>query len=185
MKNFLSSQYAAICSSVAITLFSSGLAHADRETLGDAYLFADVGFNRFDVATLDESSAGASLGIGYEVNETLAIELAYNDFGEVDVRSNNSVQGQYELTSVSLAILAGGTVGVNKYAYGIFGVDQFEDDVSPGSLESDLDEVPSDSEIFFGIGLDLSTDAAVPARITITSHAKQDLLRLTAGFRFF
>lgn len=185
MKNLISNKHKAILGTVAATLLSSNVVHADSDVLGDAYLFAEVGFNRFDVSQLDESSGGFSVGLGYTFNESLGVELSYNDFGEVDVRQNNTVLGEYQATSVSLALLAGGNAGINKYAYGIFGVEYFEDDFTPDSLEADLDDLPSETEVFFGVGLNLSTDAAVPARLTLTSHAQQDLLRLTAGFKFF
>jgi len=127
---------------------------------------------------IDDSSAAFSLFGGYHLNEVLAIDVAYIDFGEAE-KSGTKV----EATAFSLGILGKGPVRTDLTLFGKVGLASWDIDVSPGSL-SDYG-----TDVYFGIGADYDISGNSAVRFGLDRYAlngdfDEDITVFSIGFIF-
>ncbi|WP_286240447.1 outer membrane beta-barrel protein [Neptuniibacter halophilus] len=92
-----------LASSAGLALAVSSLAQADGY-----YVFGDYGRSDFDTGVsaaginTDDTDSAFSLGVGFQYNEYLAVELGYLDLGEASFSTNAPVSGTVGGSSVTL-----------------------------------------------------------------------------------
>ena len=130
----------------------------------------------------DDSSAAFSLFGGYHLNEVLAIDVAYTDFGEAE---KNSIKT--EATAFSLGILGKVPVRTDLTFFGKVGLASWDADVSSGSL-SDSD---SGTDVYFGIGADYDIGGTSAVRFGVdrytlngSDNSDEDITSFSIGFIF-
>lgn len=166
--------------------FAPIAAHADETSV---YAFFDAGFSRYDRDLADESAAGIAIGVGYRLTEVMDLELAYNDYGPVDLRSNETVQGELEAQSLSLSVnIASTDITSTVSIHGVFGFEytNFETEFfSVGTLGTGRQD-EHDTLSLFGVGMTIEGGgSATRARLRLTSNADGDILRLALGVQLF
>lgn len=173
-----------------VALLSVGLAsHANA----DAYIFGNIGMSKFDVGSapagfsVDDQDVATEIGIGYELNDTLALEVGYASLGETSVSTVGTQSGTVYGSTVSvngkIAVDSKGfTFGVrgnaplndNLKMYGRLGLYNWTTDVSisgtttingttyTGSASGEADD---GTDFYFGAGAeyDLSDKFAITA----------------------
>lgn len=130
----------------------------------------------------DDSSAAFSLFGGYHLNEVLAIDLAYSDFGEAEKSGDKT-----EATAFSLGILGKVPVRTGLIFFGKLGLASWDADVSTGSL-SDSD---SGTDVYFGIGVDYDISGTSAVRFGLdrytlsgSDNSDEDITSFSIGIIF-
>ena len=127
---------------------------------------------------VDDSSAAFSLFGGYHLNEVLAIDVAYTNFGEAEKGGIKA-----EATAISLGILGKVPVKTDLTLFGKVGLAAWDIDVSPGSFSD------SGTDVYFGIGADYDISGTSAIRFGLDLYAlngdvDEDITSFSIGFIF-
>lgn len=123
----------------------------------------------------DDSSAAFGLFGGYHLNEVLAIEAAYNDFGEAE---KGGVK--VEASALSLGMVGKLPVRTDFTLFGKVGLAAWDIDVSPGTFSD------SGTDVYFGIGADYDIGGTSAVRFGIDTYAMddEDITSFSIGFMY-
>jgi len=143
-------------------------------------------------ASLDDKDTFFSLVGGYKVNENVAVELAYNDFGGWSVSGNGAT---FVIDATSFSLSAVGNIPINNdfNLLGRLGMEKWDGDATlsgAGSLNSSEGEDGTD--LYFGIGGAYKINEKVAIRLEYQLHEFDvgggdidvDVLTLGASFVF-
>jgi len=114
---------------------------ASRNMASSVYFGAHLGSASYDEA--DDSSAAFGVFGGYQLNEVLAVEVAYNDFGKAEDSGIDE-----EASAASLAMVATLPFKTESTFFAKVGLSAWDIDISPGSASD------SGTDVYFGIGAD-------------------------------
>ena len=106
----------------------------------------------------DDSSAAFGLFGGFHINEVLAIEAAYNDFGKAE-KGN----AEAEASAISLGMVGKLPIKTDFTLFGRVGLAAWDIDVSNGSLK----DSDSGTDVYFGIGADYNIGGTAAVRFGI------------------
>lgn len=126
----------------------------------------------------DDSSAAFGLFGGFHLNEVLAVEAAYNDFGEAKKGGTKA-----EASAFSLGMVGKLPIKTDLTLFGKVGLSAWDIDISPGSSSD------SGTDVYFGIGADydISGTAAVrfgADRYSMNGDIDEDITSFSIGFIF-
>lgn len=137
---------------IAIVVFLSAFVAAPA-IAGDAYLGVNVGQNKIDVSTVNESTAFGVFG-GYAFNENIAAEVGYTNMGSAERTFSAN-----KLTGSVMSIAAVGSLPLSK-AFTLF--------AKLGYAQSQI-EVPGISEtksdLIYGVGAQFNASKTVGIRL--------------------
>jgi|JI102314A1RNA_FD_contig_21_4800575_length_1023_multi_6_in_0_out_0_1 outer membrane protein W len=169
-------------------LAATGPAHQDT-------LYAGVGLGLSQVHpqengsgwhTIDESSTGFNLYVGYAFNPSWFAELTYADLGEATVGSRNNDIGGTEAISYQIPSLTAGyyfwqpreTVFIYLRA-GIAGI------INKNTGDVELYEQNTSTQFVLGLGSEWRFTKTLFTRLEITSYdVDAQMLSLSIGYRF-
>jgi hypothetical protein len=107
----------------------------------------------------DDSSAAFGLFGGYHLNEVLAVEAAYNNFGKAEKSGTKE-----EASAFSLGMLGKLPIKTELTLFGRVGLSAWNNDISPGSVSD------SGTDVFFGIGADYAIGGSSAVRFGIDRY---------------
>lgn len=127
---------------------------------------------------VDDSSAAFGVFGGYHLNEIIAVEAAYNDFGTAEGSSSDA-----EVTAFSLGMLVKVPAKTDLTFFGKVGLSMWDIEASPGSFSD------SGNDVYFGVGAgyDISGPAAVRFGIdayTIEGDVDEDITVFSIGLTY-
>lgn len=108
----------------------------------------------------DDSSAAFGLFGGYHLNEVLAVEAAYNDFGKAEKGSAKA-----EASAFSLGMVGKLPIKTDLTLFGKVGLSNWNIDFSPASSSD------SGTDVFFGIGADYDISGSSAVRFGVDRYA--------------
>lgn len=126
----------------------------------------------------DDSSAAFGLFGGYHLNEVLAVEAAYNDFGKAGKTSTKE-----EASAFSLGMLGKLPIKTDLTLFGKVGLSAWNNDISPSSSDSGTD-------VYFGIGADYDIGGRSAVRFGIDRYKMggdtidENITSFSIGFMF-
>jgi hypothetical protein len=126
----------------------------------------------------DDSSAAFGLFGGYHLNEVLAVEAAYNDFGEAEKSGSKA-----EATAFSLGMVGKLPIKTDLTLFGKVGLSAWDIDISPGSSSD------SGTDVYFGIGADYDISGTAAVRFGVDMYSlngdvDEDITAFSIGFIF-
>ena len=126
----------------------------------------------------DDSSAAFGLFGGYHLNEVLAIEAAYNDFGTAE---KGGVKA--EASALSLGMTGKLPIKTDLTLFGRVGLSAWDIDASVGSLK----DSDSGTDVYFGIGADYDIGGTSAVRFSIDRYKMsgdidEDVTSFAIGF---
>ena len=127
---------------------------------------------------VDDSSAAFGLFGGYHLNEVLAVEAAYNDFGKAGKSS-----GEAEASALSLGMVGKLPIKTDLTLFGKVGLSAWDIDISPASSSD------SGTDVYFGIGADYDIGGTSAVRFSIDKYKMsgdldEDITSFAIGFIF-
>lgn len=125
---------------------------------------------------VDDNSAAFGLFGGFHLNEVLAVEAAYNDFGEAE---KGGVKA--EASAFSLGLMGKLPLKTDLTLFGRVGLAAWDIDLSPGS--------DSGTDVYFGIGADYDISGTAAVRFGIDAYSlngdiDEDITAFAIGFIF-
>ena len=128
-----------------------------------------------DFAGLDDTDTTFGIAAGYRINENFAVELGYQDFGEVSV-SAGGASAKVETSAIQLSVIGGVPVSENAGVYAELGFDSWDADLSYTNVPGFGTGSESDdgTDIFYGIGAYLSLSEAVNLKFEYQLHELDD-----------
>lgn len=136
------------------------------------YLLGDIGGAKND----DDNGFTFSVGGGYQFNEHVELEAAYNDYGE---------RGVIDVTSFSAALNLGAPISETTRIYGVLGAERLEAD---GSFDTGFGSVSFDdssTEFMYGIGATFQVDENLAVRMRLVGHDSSDIITATIGLGYY
>ena len=127
----------------------------------------------------DDSSAAFGLFGGFHLNEVLAIEADYNDFGKAE---KGGVEA--EASAISLGMVGKLPIRTDFTLFGKVGLAAWDVDVSPGSLSD------SGTDVYFGFGADYEINGTSAVRFGIDQYTlsgddvDEDITSFSIGFMY-
>ncbi|MBX2867591.1 MAG: outer membrane beta-barrel protein [Acidiferrobacterales bacterium] len=132
------------------------------------YIGAGVSQAFIDERGFDEDDTGSKLFGGYQLNDYLAIEGAYYDFGDINDGSSST-----EIDGLSAAIVGKLPVSNHIALFGKVGGHEWDADVTgaaSGQISSD-----SDSDAFYGLGVEYNISQSISLRAEVERYEVEDL----------
>ena len=129
---------------------------------------------------IDDSSAAFGLFGGYHLNEVLAIEAAYNDFGKAEKSGFKE-----EATAFSLGMVGKLPIKTDFTLFGKVGLVAWDADVSIGVLK----DSDSGTDVYFGFGADYEISGSSAVRFGIDQYTMggdfdEDITSFEIGFLY-
>ena len=127
----------------------------------------------------DDSSAAFGLFGGFHLNEVLAVEAAYNDFGEAE---KSGVKA--EASAFSVGMVGKLPVKTDLTFFGTVGLSAWNIDISPGSTSD------SSTDVYFGIGADYDIGGTSAVRFSVNKYKMggdkidEDVTAFAIGFMY-
>lgn len=155
------------------------LAYASIATANEGAFYGSVGLSRaeYDLGSgFDESDTGLFVvNLGYKVNRYFAVELGYQDFGDISVSGNGSADVEADAFQ---AAIVGRLPFSNQFsAFAELGVDFWDGEVSfqnvPGFGSGNASDDGSD--IYYGVGGELVLQNGLAVFIEYQFHDLDDL----------
>lgn len=155
------------------------------------YIFADVERNKIESDieefSMSKTENGYGLGLGYRVNNTLAIELAYRDmlsFNERDSYEDYEYRLDTDVTAIQISVLASYPLNEQVNIFGRLGVGRIDIDStfyenSWGTTSREADN-ESATKALFGIGASYAFTENLAARLEYSRFAKIEEATLSA-----
>ena len=128
-----------------------------------------------DIAGLDDTDTTFGIAAGYRINENFAVELGYQDFGEVSV-SADGASAKVEADAIQLSVIGGMPISENAGIYAELGFDSWDAELSYTNIPDLGTDSESDdgTDIFYGIGAYLSLSEAVNLKFEYQMHELDD-----------
>jgi len=144
------------------------------------YLVAQLGASNIDVDPIDGSDTYLALGLGFEVNDFLAFELAYNDFGEVSQKLLSD-EIKADATSFSASAIGRWQLNSSVSLYIKIGLDLWDLELKSVFFEEEEDG----ADLFFGIGggYDINLQTVVHAEYQVHKFDNADVTAFAVGLR--
>ena len=163
------------------------------------YIFGDIGQGKMEVddgddSKLSKTTTSYSIGAGYDVNEFLAIEVAYRDLGDVtdrgiDFDSANDVYrfvDKYTTTALQASVVGNLPISDEFNLYGRVGLASIDMDYKStlgyedgNNPDPETDSV-SKTRALFGVGASFDLTSQLALRAEYNQYAKWDDLKLSA-----
>lgn len=174
---------------VAACVFGAVALPAAAEGL---YVQGDVGqskvsLNAGDGFTLSKPDVTYALGLGYDINPNLAVELSYRDFGSIDWHNSNTEREELSAQSAQLSALGKLPVSNLVNVYGRLGVARVKasDTFFSGNTKDDITEYRT--RMMAGIGASYEIMPGIETRAEYSQYAKVEgasLSTLTLGVTY-
>ncbi|MGB2272056.1 MAG: porin family protein [Pseudomonadales bacterium] len=160
---------------LSIALLSSAAALMSATAYADESFYGSLNLARTDIdigiAGVDDTDTTFGFGAGYRLNENFAIELGYQDFGEISV-SSAGASASVEADAIQLSVIGGVPVSENAGVYAELGFDSWDADLTytnvPGFGTGSESEDGTD--IFYGIGAYMSLSETVDLKFEYQLH---------------
>lgn len=164
---------------LSIILLSSAATLMSSSVLADGSFYGSLDITRIDLdldtAGLDDTDTTFGIAAGYRINENFAVELGYQDFGEVSASAGNA-SAKVEADAIQLSVIGSVPVSENAGVYAELGFDSWDADASYTN-HPDLgtgSESEDGTDIFYGIGAYLSLSEAVNLKLEYQMHELDD-----------
>ena len=156
------------------------------------YILGDIGESKleypaWDEYILDKSDTAYSFGVGFDLNEFAAIELAYRDFGSGQDRGTATDElGDYDWTdTLSASAFQASIVGKIPLSdsvniFGRLGFANIEVDYDTNEGGHLRGETNSETKGLFGIGASYNVTPEFGLRAEYSQYAEWDDLKLSA-----
>ena len=161
------------CSGVAIStqVFAasdSGIAsdiHVSHPSAGmqGFYLGGTLGLASYD--TMDDSDIAFDLFAGFDLNETLSVELGWVSFGEVE-KSGEAL----EASAFHVAMMGKLSLQSDLNLYGKLGITSWDADTTSGEISAS----DSGADVFLGVGIDYQVGANSSVRFGADWYSLDD-----------
>lgn len=161
-----------IAAATALIIASSAAFAAQPSTF---YAGADVGRTKIDDLDRD-TSYGAF--VGYNFNQTFAVEAGYRRLADVDYRILN-VNTKVRADQLALSVVGSFPIAESFSVYGRLGLNRLEAKATAGNVSAKDDE----TKALYGIGLSYAFTPAVSARVEVQKPAS-DVTNVSAGVSF-
>jgi opacity protein-like surface antigen len=160
------------------------------------YAVGSIGQSKYDAGSDDQSDTAFSFGAGYKFNNTFALEVGYNDMGEIsDSISENLGGGDYYeetysfgASAVQASLVVSLPLGESASIYGRAGFADIDFDASYEAIQVvDGDVVyeeagsgtVSENKTVFGLGFSYSFSPAVALRAEYSQYDKWEGIELS------
>jgi len=145
------------------------------------YIFGDVGQSKLSIEDdgwdVSKTDTAFSFGVGYALNSTFALEVAYRDFGKVTLFQDQYEKDRLDSSALQVSVLAKFPVSDAIDIYGRAGVARLTYDWKYQDFEypeyNDIDS-ESKSRAFFGIGASYALNDNISLRAEYNRYAKWD-----------
>ena len=146
-----------------------------RPTSGGMGFYAGGSVGNANYNETDDSDIGFDLFAGFNLNEVLSVELGWANFGEAD----NA--GTIEVTALHAAIIGHLSLQNDLSVYGKLGISSWDADLTVGSVK----ESDSDTDVFFGLGVDYDITGKTSVRFGIDQYAidEEDITMYSVGIK--
>jgi opacity protein-like surface antigen len=162
------------------------------------YIFGDVGQGKMAVdagnnSTIDKTSTTYSIGAGYDVNQFLAVEVAYRDLGDIEDRGiefdgvdDYEYVDKYQTTILQASVVGKLPISEEFNVYGRVGLASIDaDDESRRLYEDGNNPKPetsaaSKTRALFGVGASFDISSQLAVRAEYNQYAKWNDLKLSA-----
>lgn len=156
------------------------------------YILGDIGksnleYPAYDELPLDESDTAYSIGVGFDLNQFAAIEVAYRDFGSgQDSGIGSDEFGDFDWTdTLSASAFQASVVGKLPVSnsvdlFGRVGFANLEVDYDTNEGGFKTSESNSKTRGLFGIGASYNLTPELALRAEYNQYAKWDGLKLSA-----
>lgn len=155
------------------------------------YVFADYERNKMEIdldgLSLNKTKNGYGLGLGYELNQTFAVEIAYRDLMGSSERESNSdyeARSNIDITAIQASVVASYPLNNAISIFGRLGVGKIEADSD--YYENDAGTVYRDSEsdsktkALFGLGASYAFSEKLAARAEYSQFAEFEDITFSA-----
>lgn len=163
------------------------------------YLLADAGQSKFSIdveeATVSRTETVLSLGVGYNLNSTFALELAYRNLGELDGREEfyydngnyGVVTDTTEISSLQLSVIGSLPLSEKVAIYGRLGIADLKvknTEKAVGSFDGERFQGTESSSVsknraLVGVGLNYALGSAFALRAEYSQYAEWDDLTIS------
>jgi OmpA-OmpF porin, OOP family len=162
------------------------------------YIFGDVGQGKMEVdagndSTINKTSTTYSIGAGYDVNQFLAVEVAYRDLGDIEDRGiefdgvdDYEYVDKYQTTMLQASVVGKLPISEEFNVYGRVGLASIDaDDESRRLYEDGNNPKPetsaaSKTRALFGVGASFDISSQLAVRAEYNQYAKWNDLKLSA-----
>ena len=164
---------------LSMVLLSSAATLMSSSAFADGNFYGSLDITRTDldlgIAGFDDTDSVFTIAAGYRINENFAVELGYQDFGEVSA-SASGASASVEADAVQLSIIGGVPVSENVGVYAELGFDSWDADLSYTNVPGIGTGSESDdgTDIFYGIGAYLSLSEVVNLKFEYQLHELDD-----------
>ena len=163
---------------IAIVLLSFSATLTSATVLAEGDFYGSLNLVRLDIDSDFDNWGGTdttfSVGVGYRLNENVAVELGYQDFGDVSISGNGSAT--IEADAIQLSVIGGLPVSENVGVYAELGFDLWDAKLSytdvPGvGSGSDSDD---GNDVYFGLGGYWSVNEKIAIHLDYQVHELDD-----------
>jgi OmpA-OmpF porin, OOP family len=162
------------------------------------YIFGDIGQGKMAVdagndSTIEKTSTTYSIGAGYDVNQFLAVEVAYRDLGDIEDRGiefdgvdDYEYVDKYQTTILQASVVGKLPISEEFNVYGRVGLASIDaDDESRRLYEDGNNPKPetstaSKTRALFGVGASFDISSQLAVRAEYNQYAKWNDLKLSA-----
>ena len=157
---------------IIFTLFSLNASKAEEVYFGIDFLNNEIDTGVTNISSsLDEEDSGYSLYGGIPLNENLAIEISYQDFGEASLSGNSGNQFKigtttYQFTTTATLSVAAESIGYalvpkmpiseNISLYGKLGFHYWDSKFSVTSTNTTASLDDDGNDVFYGFGAEMN-----------------------------
>ena len=161
-----------ICTAIVATLFTFNISKAEEIYFGIDFLNNEIDTGVTNISSsLDEKDSGYSLYGGIPLNENLAVEISYQDFGEASLSGVNGNQFRigtttYQFTttaslsvsaeSIGYALVPKMPVSENLSLYGKLGFHYWDSKFSVTSTNTTASLDDDGNDVFYGFGAEMN-----------------------------
>lgn len=169
-------------------LFSVGLLSAASTSAASNWsIHFNAGISQYDeddgIMLDDDSDTAFSAGLAYELNDSLSIEAAYNDFGAAVVRGID-----LDFSSISLALIGKQPLSEKFALTGKIGVERLEGEssfnIDTTFFSANFSIEEEETEAFAGIGLDYAFNPSITLRSNLDFHDSGDIIVFSSGLKY-
>ena len=165
---------------IASLIFLSPATHAVENSF-----YASVGLYRanYDVNGFKETDKGLfAVDFGYSASPFFAVEIGFQDFGEIGVPESSDIRA--EIQSYQVSVLGYLPLCQNITGYVKVGLDYWEVEVSATTDLSALTLKDNGENLFYGVGAELMLDEQTSAFIEYQFHSDNELQTYGLGIKY-
>ena len=149
-------------------------------------LYATAGLYRanYDVDNFKERDTGlAGIDFGYSIGEHFAVELGYQELGNISLPGSSAIE--VEVTAYQLSLLGSFPLYQNINGYLKLGLDYWEVELSTETDLAGLTLEDSGTDLFYGVGAELALDKKIAVFTEYQFHSEQELQSYGLGLKYF